>query len=231
MHRAIKWVLNILTCLSLILGLLIISTISDSKSPINAMEGLYFGLNVIWVFLLFLPISIGNIIYSLYLKRKNKKYKSNLILGIIFSILLLALGSMHFLSQSDYTEDKNYLYNLEKEIGIDLPDDFSILTQDWTDGKQTSSDGIYIKCTSVVRFEGDQNLVFTSEWISSVESYKEYIPNLFYYETINYENFLIYCFNSNESNPSNFNLEYDYIVLGYDYENNNLLIYEYNFTK
>ena len=136
-------ILNILTCLSLLFGLFIIGSISSNKGPINAMEGLYFALSVIWVFLLFIPIPIANIIYSLYLKKHNNKYKSNLILGIIFSLLLLGYGSMHFLGKTIYKEDKNYLYNLEQEIGIDLPNDFSIVSEDLTRGKQTSIDDIY----------------------------------------------------------------------------------------
>ena len=71
----------------------------------------------------------------------------------------------------------------------------------------------------------------TNEWITNIENQKDYVPIIFYYETMNYEKFLIYCFDSKEFNPSNFNYEFDYVVIGYDHENNNLLIYEYYFQK
>ena len=71
MRRIIKFFLNILTCLSLFFGLLIVSVISNNRTSIISIEGLYFGLNVIWVFLLFLPITIINIIYSFHLKKQT----------------------------------------------------------------------------------------------------------------------------------------------------------------
>ncbi len=231
MKKVLKIILNILTCLTLFFGMLIVSILIDNKTPINSMEGLYFGLNVIWVFLLFLPISITNILYGLYLKKEKYKYKSNFILGIIFSVLLTGYGSMHFLSKGKYSEDKRYLYNLEQTMDINLPDDFSILTDDWSKGKQTSSSNIYLKYVSVVRLNGNIDLSFTNEWITNVENQKDNVPITFYYETMNYEKFLIYCFDSKEFNPSNFNYEFDYVVIGYDHENNNLLIYEYYFQK
>ena len=116
-------------------------------------------------------------------------------------------------------------------MDINLPDDFSVLTQDWSKGKQTSSFNIYLKYVSVVRLNGNIDLSFTNEWITNVENKKDYVPITFYYETMNYEKFLIYCFDSKEFNPSNFNCEFDYVVIGYDHENNNLLIYEYYFQK
>jgi hypothetical protein len=64
MKKVLKIILNILTCLTLFFGLLIVSILSNNKMPIDSMEGMYFGLNVIWVFLLFLPISITNILFG-----------------------------------------------------------------------------------------------------------------------------------------------------------------------
>ena len=73
------------------------------------------------------------------------------------------------------------------------PFDFSILTEDWSKGKQTSSYNIYLKYVSVVRLNGNIDLSFTNEWITNVENQKDYVPIMFYYETMNYEKFLIYC--------------------------------------
>lgn len=230
MKKILKVILNILTCLSLFFGLLIVAVVGNNKTPINSMEGLYFGLNAIWVFLLFLPIPISNIIYSLYLKKSNHKYKSNLILGIVFSVLLTGYSSMYFLSRVSYNEDKNYLFDLEQKIGVDLPNEFTIITQDWTQGEQTSSYDIYLKHVSVVRFENNIDLSFVNGWISNIEKQKDNVPSIFYHESINYDKFLIYCFDTKESNPNNFNCDYEYVVLGYDYDNNNLLIYEYYFN-
>ena len=79
-------------------------------------------------------------------------------------------------------------------MDINLPDDFSVLTQDWSKGKQTSSSNIYLKYVSVVRLNDNLDLSFTNKWITNVENQKDYVPIIFYYETMNYEKFLIYCF-------------------------------------
>lgn len=231
MKKFIKVILNILTCSTLLLGLMVVSFSSSTKTPITSGESLYFGLQSIWKLLLFLPITIGNIAYSIYLKKSKLSYKSSFVLGIVFSSLLLAYGSMHFLSKGLYSEDKSYLYNLEEQINIDFPDNFTIVTEDWSKGKQTSSYDIYLKSISVVRFEDNTDVYFDNNWINNIDNHRDDVPIIFYLETTNYEKFLIYCFDTKEFNPDIFNNNYEYIAIGYDVENNNLLIYEYYFSK
>lgn len=227
LKRAIKIFLNAITCCTLFLALIIVSVNISKFEPFTSFEGLYKILQLIWIFFLFLPISIGNIIYGVYLKSKNYQFKSNIIIGIIFSILLLLYGSMHFLSKSQYSEDKTYLYELEEKIGVDFPNDFEIVTLDWTGGKQTSLDNTLLKFESIVRINGENIKYFdTNLWLEEVQS-TEMLPTLFVYETLKYDKFLVYCFDTNEYNPTEFSNQYEYVAIAYNIENNNLIIYEF----
>lgn len=100
--KLIKIILNILSCLSLHMSLGVLSIIVQHSPSTNPEAMLYFELRFIWIMYLFLPITLGNVIYGLYLKNKHYKYKSSVIIGIIFSILLILYGSMCFLISRPY---------------------------------------------------------------------------------------------------------------------------------
>ena len=55
----------------------------------------------------------------------------------------------------------------------------------------------------------------------------EMVPTLFILQTTSYEKFMIYCFDTKEFNPQTINVEYEYVAIAYDEDNNNLLIYEF----
>ena len=175
---------------------------------------------------LLLPISLGNIVYGLFLKSKKYKYRSNIIIGLIFSIFLFLFGSMSILSIGQYKEDKDYLYNLEKNIDVDFPEEFTIVTSDWTRGEQTSSDNTLLRYESVVRFSENTKLSFNEKWIDEL-TINEMLPTLFILQTTNYEKFMLYCFDTKEYNPQTINKGYEYVAIAYDEDNNNLLIYEF----
>ena len=50
-----------------------------------------------WVFFCFMPIPISSLIYGFVLKAKGCKYKKNIIIGIIMTILLCIYGSFSFI--------------------------------------------------------------------------------------------------------------------------------------
>ena len=123
-------------------------------------------------------------------------------------------------------EDKDYLYNLEKNIDVDFPEEFTIVTSDWTRGEQTSSDNTLLRYETVVRFSENTNLTFDEKWIDEL-TINEMLPTLFILQTTNYEKFMIYCFDTKEYNPQSINKDYEYVAIAYDEDNNNLLIYEF----
>ena len=100
--KLIKIILNILSCLTLHMSLGVLSIIVQHSPSTNPEAMLYFELRFIWIMYLFLPITLGNVIYGLYLKNKHYKYKSSVIIGIIFSILLIIYGSMYFFISRPY---------------------------------------------------------------------------------------------------------------------------------
>ena len=175
---------------------------------------------------LILPISLGNVAYGLFLKSKKYQYRSNILIGLIFSIFLFLFGSMSVLSIGQYKEDKDYLYCLEKNIDVDFPEEFTIVTSDWTRGEQTSSDNILLRYESIVRFSENTKLSFNEKWIDEL-TINKMLPTLFILQTINYEKFMIYCFDTKEYNPQAINKGYEYVAIAYDEDNNNLLIYEF----
>lgn len=93
--KILKISLNIITCLTLLIGMFIgvfvVSIVNDKNSLPNEVSVNL--TNYTWILWLFLPISISNILYAFYLKKQNYKFKSNLIIGIIFTVLLFIYGS------------------------------------------------------------------------------------------------------------------------------------------
>jgi hypothetical protein len=73
------------------IGVFVVSIVNDKNSLPNEVSVNL--TNYTWILWLFLPISISNILYAFYLKKQNYKFKSNLIIGIIFTFLLFIYGS------------------------------------------------------------------------------------------------------------------------------------------
>ncbi len=224
--KFIKIVLNILTCLSIFIALIIFSIVNNKVEVINEMEGMYYSLKNIWIFYLFLPIPITNFVFGKYLKSNNYKYISNLILGSFFSIFLFIFGSMTFIRNRDFSTDKSYLYNIETMIEMDFPDDFSIITNSLSSKDLKHPDNIQLKYESVVRFNNEIELDNMNSWQTSL-NYNNFIPYIFFIQTTNYEYFMIYCIDTKEINPNTYHTKNNYYVIAYDKENSNLLIYEY----
>ena len=162
---------------------------------------------------------------GLDLKVKNIKSKFNFELGAIFSIILFLFGSSYFISKNNYTTDKNYLNSLENAIQINLADEFDIITQNFERSDQ-SHEVAQIKFRSVVIVSGDK-FIPDERWKDEISPF-DILPNMFELTTSNYDKFLIYCYDSNEYNPDDYQAGYNFVVIAYDYENNNFIIYEYH---
>ena len=116
-----------------------------------------------WVFFLFTPLTIASIILGVYLKQRGKKYKKNLIAGIVLSVILCLYGSFPFIFAGIYSHDEQPILRVEERMRIDIPEYKQITTMDWTKGTQTTSRG-YIYYTSDVYFDE-----------SAVEAFEIYI--------------------------------------------------------
>jgi len=227
--------LNILSSLTIFAALIVIGTKIATYDTITSIEGLYYSLKTMWVVWLFLPISLGCLLFGLVFKKRNYQTDSNIVIGVIFSFLLFIFGSMHFLGLKQYSTDTEYLYNIEDTIQVDFPSDITIITQDWTKGEQTSSDNNYYKYTSVVRFYNDtevltfENSINDNYWVDVFsEETIDFLPKIFTVETYDYDKFLLYCYESKEYNPETNTSKYNYICIAYSKENKSLIIYEFS---
>lgn len=227
-------IINILTSLTLFVALTIVAIKSSTYDTISSIDGMYYSLKLLWVFWLFFPLSIGCLVFGIVFKKKQYKTKSNIIIGSIFSVLLFAYGSIHFLGLRQYKTDPEYLNNLGEIIQIDFPNEITIITQDWTIGQQTTSDGNYYKYLSVVRFTNSfEALNFNismndTYWIDSFfEETIEFLPMALIYEINNYDKFLLYCYESKEYNPKILDSSYNYVYIAYSKEYRGLIIYEF----
>lgn len=133
--RPISVLLNIMMPLSLLVALAIVSLSSERYGPITTIDGLYYSLMNIWVFWLFLPLTLGSLIFGLIYKKRNYKTKGNIIMGVIFSILLLTFGSFYLIGLKQYQTDTDYLYNIGELIKVDFPAPTKVITQNWMQGK------------------------------------------------------------------------------------------------
>lgn len=65
----------------------------------------------------------------------NYQTKGNIIMGVIFSILLLTFGSFYLIGLKQYQTDTDYLYNIGELIKVDFPAPTKVITQNWMQGK------------------------------------------------------------------------------------------------
>lgn len=228
--KSISFILNIMMPLSLLVALAFVSLSSERYGPITTIDGLYYSLMNIWIFWLFLPLTLGSLIFGLIYKKKNNKTKGNIIMGVIFSILLLAFGSFYLIGLKQYQTDTEYLYNIGELIKVDFPPPAKVITQNWMQGKQTSSSNILLKYTSVVKYNSEvsafENSLNKPHWINSLPA-NSFLPMVFTVQTTGYEKFLLYCIETGEYNPEFAQVNYNYIAIGYSKKNKGLIIYEF----
>ena len=133
---------------------------------------------------------------------------------------------MSIFSLKLFSDDKSYLYDLEEKIQIDLPEEFTIITEDSTGSIQTSNNNCYVNYQSVVRFE-NKNSNFINHNFTDKLSSLDMLPVMFVFELKNCDKYLVYCVDTKEYNPSTYNINCDYVVIAYDYEENCMLICEF----
>ena len=185
-----------------------------------------------WIFFLFTPIPIASVIFGYWLKKKGKKYKKNVIAGIVVAVLLCLYGSFTFIFAGIYSHDDAPILRIEETLLIDIPEYKHINTQDWTKGTQTTRRG-YIYSTSDVYFDEDAvgdfeyAMSYDYRWISVIPNDLVGITSAFC-DTKAYDYFLIYNVNTGEFNqlPSESG-KYSFINVLYNTQSNTMKIVEY----
>ncbi|MBQ4062015.1 MAG: hypothetical protein IJD14_04100 [Christensenellaceae bacterium] len=176
----------------------------------------------------FLPVPLGCLIFGIFVK--NKK---NFIVGIIFFILLFSFGLFYLTAQDIYSTDTAYLEKLETETQIDFPEEVTVITQNWTGGTQGTTDNIYYKYESFVKFidpaqtEMFINNIDKTKLCNDWEQLPGTVPLFKKAVTKNCEYFIIYCYETKSFNESNVEQFYNYVYMALDKEDSALYILEY----
>lgn len=152
--------------LSIFGAILLVGSVSEANRLFNEN---------MWLFFLFTPIPIASIVLGGCLKKKGYKYKKNIVVGIIMTVILCIFGSFTFIFSDVYLHGDEPVAKFEQYTGMDIPAYEQINTQDWTQGTQYLPRG-YLYYTSDVYFDSKSNeqlknlLPADGRWISHLPS-------------------------------------------------------------
>jgi ABC-type transport system involved in multi-copper enzyme maturation permease subunit len=228
MKKFLSILLFILSPMSLVAAFVTTVMLSSRFPTASAGEAMYHTARFVWVFFLLMLIPLGCMIYGIGLN-----FKKNLVVGIIFSALLLLYSGIMSFALSRYSADPAYLDQLETEIGIQLPDGMTVVREDWTGGHQTSSDDYLLRYDSVARFaSADEATAFMQEadtaiWLTDKASIAESIPTLSNVITDGCDYFLLYCYETAAFNEATSQPQYNYVYMAVDAEAGVLYITEF----
>lgn len=226
MKKAASIILLLAAILSIFAALITISFICSTLPSSTSMEGLYHTTHHMWMFWIFMLIPLTCLAFGVL-----KKQKKNLIIGIIFSCLMLLFGCFYFINLSQYSTDTAYVEKLAQELQIELPNEYSVITQDHTGGTQTTSDGTYMKYDSVARISGDSasfaSGLGSDKWKTNKNDINDIIPTLTSLTTGNCEYFLLYCYETKSFSDEVAVSGYNYVYIAFDTDNAVLYIAEF----
>jgi ABC-type transport system involved in multi-copper enzyme maturation permease subunit len=228
MKKFLSILLFILSPMSLVAAFVTTVMLSSRFPTASAGETMYHTARFVWVFFLLMLIPLGCMIYGIGLN-----FKKNLVVGIIFSALLLLYSGIMSFALSRYSADPAYLDQLETEIGIQLPDGMTVVRENWTGGHQTSSDDYLLRYDSVARFaSADEATAFMQEadtaiWLTDKTSIAESIPTLSNVITDGCDYFLLYCYETAAFNEATSQPQYNYVYMAVDAEAGVLYITEF----
>lgn len=224
-----KWsffsiVLFIASLLSIWMALALVSIVNSDNHMVTEN---------FWLFFLLTPIPISSIIYGIILKQKGIKFRKNIIIGIIITVILCIYGSFSFIFSGVYDHSDKPIIRVEQTLDIDLPQHKNINTQDFTIGSQTTSRG-YVYYVSDVYFDNDiankfeQQIATDEKWLPSVPSNLVGITSPIVNFT-NHDFTLIYNSDTSEFNtlPDD-NGKFRFISLMYNTDKNLMYIVEYD---
>ena len=218
-------ILVILSVASFIVSFALIVMLSGRYPNASASEAMYHTARFAWLTFVFMLIPLGCLAFGIGLK-----IKKNLVIGIVFSALLLIYGGLLSVSLTQYSTDAEYLGRLETEVGIAFPEGMTVITQDWTGGKQTSSDEYLLRYDSVARFASPSDaeaFMDTEAWLTDKASITEGIPTITAIQTGDCEYFLLYCYETDSFNEAVSKAQYNYIYMALDTEETVLYITEF----
>ena len=228
MKKCLSVLLVILSAASFIVSFALIFMLSGRYPTASISETTYHTARFAWLAFVFMLIPLGCLAFGIGLK-----IKKNLVIGIVFSALLLIYGGLLSVPLTQFSTDAGYLGRLETEVGIAFPEDMTVITQDWTGGKQTSSDEYLLRYDSVARFASPSDAeafmegMDTESWLTDKASIAEGIPTITAIQAGDCEYFLLYCYETDSFNEAVSEAQYNYIYMALDTEEAVLYITEF----
>lgn len=183
-----------------------------------------------WIFFLFIPISVLSLIWGLSLKKKGLKYINNLICGIVITAILVIFGFFTFVFRNVYADSVKPLLEVEQSLNIDIPTHVKIETTKLEDkianGYVYYVSNVQFNYFKVSKFE--KQIKEDENWLSEVPTYMLGISSpSFHLDNADYT--LIYNKNTKEINtlPEKSGT-YRFLCVMYDARKNNMEIVEYD---
>ena len=230
LFKTFKILLIVLSCSTLFFAFFIVM-LNEPKNPLASFETTYSMIKYMWTMWLFLPITIGCLAFGIVMKIRKMKTVSNIVIGSIFSVLLLIYGSFTSAFIGNYNTDFSYWKEIGNTLNLNLPDEMSVLTEDFTNGTQTTTDSFLIRYESLARFNSKKDCQtfktsLNNKWTSNYINNS--IPYSFSFEVrSDFDKYLIYCFETNEYNPSSFVSGNRYICIAFSEAKTGLVLCDY----
>ena len=230
-YTSIFWILaSILTLpLVLILGNLSLMLLSGGDY-VSSFEGLYYAIQIVWVGIPLSAISWYSVIWG---KRNGKK--CNQVIGMIFGILLFAIGILGIYGMNRFDTDYSYVSELGETIGFDFPKSGKFIAITSDKETNTTTDRFFLESEAVIRFENadakdvETKIKTDTRFVTELpEEARFVIPELYSY-TYQYDVYDFYMLYSVESGHANVPAESDqsFIYLMYDHDLNAMEIYKF----
>lgn len=230
-YTSIFWIFaSILTLpLVLILGNLSLMLLSGGDY-VSSFEGLYYAIQIVWVGIPLSAISWYSVIWG---KRNGKK--SNQVIGMIFGILLFAIGILGIYGMNRFDTDYSYVSELGETIGFDFPKSGKFIAITSDQETNTTTDRFFLESEAVIRFENadakdvETKIKTDTRFVTELpEEARFVIPELYSY-TYQYDVYDFYMLYSVESGNANVPAESDqsFIYLMYDRDRNAMEIYKF----
>lgn len=218
-------VLFILCFFSIYAGMILVELFSvKSGSSIENM----------WLLFFVLPLPLSSLILGIIFAGRGYKCKKNIVVGIIFSFLLVIYGSFTFTFADTYSSDYSFVEDIGAEIGVTMPKDGRVTIMNIPHGEDT-----YFMANAEF-FQKDETVVLATEiladerWVRTFDTaLMGEIPSVFqplsnsdmqarhYYMLYNTD---LGTFNKVTSQSGT----YRYIFINYDMNNRTMMIGVYH---
>lgn len=152
-RKTISVLLNIASWLSLLFGFFLVASLTENA---------YSFTDKMWLLFIMIPIPVASLIFSIVITKKGYKFKSNLVSGIIVSIILCIFGSFSFIFNNAYDHSNKPIAEIEQYLNTDIPEYSDISTMNYDNLNQVYTGGCLIY---------ESYISFDDEASESLESY------------------------------------------------------------